>query len=215
MGMQPSLPVTVLLEKIKRAACQCYCDGGRVVCCEQTLAPPWRSHCTSVTSFRSSFNIDQQLKDTWSEVTFPGKTMSLMSLLSFLSSVGVVSNIAAILRNVSRSDTCTNTKQDNSISTQNSSFKIRQVKYLELTIAISYVGLGGTSEQLLTFWQVFEWCHPRLKILTFVNCKMLLESKLYMYKGGGIEEWNKTAEIHVSEPLATNILLGVNVRSRS
>ena len=38
MGMQPILPVTVSVKKIKSAACQCYGDGDEVVRCEQTLS---------------------------------------------------------------------------------------------------------------------------------------------------------------------------------
>ena len=37
MGVQPILPVTVPVKKIKDAARQCYGDGDGVVRCEQTL----------------------------------------------------------------------------------------------------------------------------------------------------------------------------------
>ena len=38
MGMQPILPVTVLVKKIKGAAHQCYGHGDGVVRCEQTFS---------------------------------------------------------------------------------------------------------------------------------------------------------------------------------
>ena len=37
MGMQPILPITMLVKKIKSAARQCYGDGAGDVRCEQTL----------------------------------------------------------------------------------------------------------------------------------------------------------------------------------
>ena len=38
MGMQPILPVTVPIKKIKGATHQCYGDGDGVVRCEQTFS---------------------------------------------------------------------------------------------------------------------------------------------------------------------------------
>ena len=38
MGMQPILPITVSIKKIKGAARQCYGNGDGVIWCEQTLS---------------------------------------------------------------------------------------------------------------------------------------------------------------------------------
>ena len=43
MGMQPILPITVNVEKIKGATRQHYSDGDRVIWCEQTFKAHFRS----------------------------------------------------------------------------------------------------------------------------------------------------------------------------
>ena len=46
MGMQPILPITVSVKKIKSAARQRYDDGDEVVRCEQTFTVYYAEHFT-------------------------------------------------------------------------------------------------------------------------------------------------------------------------